>query len=461
MKTAIPVPPAAALDPLVGDEHVLTGSYGQYLSDASSQLPPRAIDAVVRPGSAREVCNVLRWAYEHDVPVTARGGGTGLAGGAVPLAGGIVLSLERLTAVRSLEPGSWSMEVEAGLTTAHVQRLARESGLFFPCNPGAAEQSQIGGNLATNAGGPRAFKYGPVRASVTGIEAVVPPGEIVRFGGAARKDVAGYDLAGLLIGSEGTLGVITSAWLRLLPAPESRAVLSAFYPSLERLVEALMAVLASGAVPSAIEYLDSGALEAVAPTFPGDVPHDAASALLVELDGWEEEVAAAGLAVADALSEGALAPVLRVEGDGAEAQLAWRDSVSWAVKAKRGGKLSEDICVPLGRLPEAIVGTVEIGERHGLEACSWGHAGDGNIHSTFMLSAPESPEERQRAAACADELFELAIGLGGTISGEHGVGLLKNGRLRDQWTTRATALHRRVKSAFDPKNLMNPGKKLP
>jgi FAD/FMN-containing dehydrogenase len=451
------------LEALLTSGRVLTKEAVFYLRDASRIEAPMPPDAVVLPGSLGEVEAVVRWAYRHDVPITPRGGGSGLAGGAVPMDGGIVLSLELLRGVRDLQPGAWRIAAEAGLTTAHVQRLARENGLCFPLNPGAAEQSQLGGNLATNAGGPRAFKYGPVRAFVTGVEAVVPPGELVTLGGAARKDVAGYDLAGLLIGSEGTLGVITAAWLRLLPAPGARAFLAGFFSSGEDLTTGLLNVFASGATPAAVEYLDGGALAVVAPTFPqslGSVPTSAAGMILLEVDGSMESVIHERELLAEALGPAVLGEVIWADGPVTDELSTWRDSVSSAVRATRGEKMSEDICVPVDRFGEAVAGTVEIGHRHGLAACSWGHAGDGNLHSTFLIS-PDSEAERERADAAAEELFAMAISLGGTISGEHGLGAMKNGYLRKQWGDTAIALHRQVKSTLDPKGLMNPGKKLP
>jgi FAD/FMN-containing dehydrogenase len=219
---------------LLGAEGVLPGSTRAYLTDATEyrNLRGRA-DAVALPRSAGEVEQVVRWCYEHDVPVIPRGGGTGLGGGAVPLDGGVVLSLERLGAVRALDAGFWRACVEAGVRTAVLRRRARESGLLFPPDPGAAEQSQIGGNIATNAGGPHAFKYGVTGAWVTGLEVVLAPGELVTIGGPLRKDVAGYDLRSLIVGSEGTLGVVTAAWMKLIPAPEAALPVAAFYPSAE------------------------------------------------------------------------------------------------------------------------------------------------------------------------------------------------------------------------------------
>ena len=437
---------------IVGDEHVLEPT-AAYLQDASiaSGVRGRA-DLVARPGTAEEVAAVVAWCYANDVGIVPRGGGTGFAGGAVPMGGGLVLSLGRLRRVRSLDPLLWRMEVEAGVTTADVHRLARESGLVFPPDPGAPESSQIGGNVATNAGGPHAFKYGVTGAWVTGIEAVVAPGELVRLGGPVRKDVAGYDLRSLLVGSEGTLGVITAVWLRLMPAPEAAVPVVATFPDAAAGAEAMLAVMASGVVPAAIEYLDGATLRAAASGFPGDAT--ARFALVVEVDGTEAEVAAALPEVREALGGDVVVP-----GD-VRAFWTWRGGVSYAVAAQRGGKLSEDVAVPIDRLAEAVDEAIALGARHGLDACSWGHAGDGNLHSTFLLT-PGDDDEAARAVRAAEELFAMAIRLGGTVSGEHGLGLLKNGQLANQWSPAAVELHRAVKRALDPKGLFNPGKKLP
>jgi glycolate oxidase subunit GlcD len=411
-------------------------------------------EALVRPGNAREVAALLAWCYDHDVPLTARGGGSGFAGGAAP-EGGIVCSLERMHAVRALQPEGWRMHAEAGLATAHVHRLARENGLWFPPDPGAAEQSQLGGNIATNAGGPHAFKYGVTGDWVMGLEAVVAPGEVVRVGGALRKDVAGYDLRGLLIGSEGTLGIVTAAWLRLIPAPEAALPVIGLYPDAETGAAAVQNALASGAIPAALEFLDAGALAAAAGLPVDGGAGDAGFAVLAEADGPLAGARADRDTLAEALEEGALA----VHAPEPEALWRWRSGVSHAVIAQRGGKLSEDVAVPVERLADAVRGTVEIGARHGLAACSWGHAGDGNVHATFLLE-PGDDGERGRAAAAAEELFDLALALGGTLSGEHGLGRLKAHRLADQLDPATLALQRAVKDALDPKGLLNPGAKL-
>jgi glycolate oxidase subunit GlcD len=413
-------------------------------------------DAVALPRTTEEVADVVAWCYEHGVPIVPRGGGTGYAGGAVPLEGGVVVSLERLDRVRSFDPLLWRIEVEAGLRTAELRRIAREGGLLFAPDPGASEQSQIGGNIATNAGGPHAFKYGVTGTWVTGLEAVVAPGEIVRFGGPLRKDVAGYDLKHLLIGSEGTLGVITAAWLRLTPAPEAAWPVIGFFDGVRGGAEAIERIVGSGLPAAAIEYFDSETMRYAGASFPGEVPEDA-FAVLAEADGSTDEAARVRGDLVELFSEDALAlyaPETRRE---ITALWRWRDGLALVVDAQRGGKASEDIAVPLDKLGEAIQESLEVGRRLGVPACSWGHAGDGNLHTTFLI-AGDDEEDVALAPRLSDALFELALRLGGTISGEHGVGFVKRNWLAKQLGPRAFELHTSVKRAFDPENLLNPGK---
>jgi glycolate oxidase subunit GlcD len=431
---------------------------GRYLADLMGRGVQGTADAVILPSSVEEVAAVLRWCYENEVPLTARGGGTGLAGGAIPVNGGVVIGFERLNKIRQFDPLLWRMHVEAGVTTGDVQRLARESGLRFPPDPGAAEISQIGGNIACNAGGPHAFKYGVTGHWVTGIEAVIPPGEIVRLGGPLRKDVAGYDLKNLLVGSEGTLGLVTAAWLRLVPAPELELPVIGLYRDAEAGIGAIERVLASGVVPAVIEYLDAVTLRFSGGAYPFGIPEDGAFMVITEADGAASEARRVAAELKEALAEDAVA-VHAPESPSDVADLwRWRAGAAFAILAQRGGAYSEDIAVPLDRLRDVAHGTIAIGERHDVTALSFGHAGDGNIHSTFLFS-PDDRDEEQRADEACRELFELALRLGGTVSGEHGIGWLKRGQLEHQLGPAGYDLHNRIKQTFDPKNLLNPGKK--
>lgn len=446
---------------IVGPDGVGDAGDVRFQHDATeSQGVSGTPDAVVLPASAEEVAAVVSWCYEHDVAIVPRGGGTGFAGGCVPVAGGVVLALDRMTKVRSFDPLLWRINVEAGLRTGEVRRLARENGLMFPPDPGAAEQSQIGGNIATNAGGPHAFKYGVTGRWVTGIEAVVAPGEIVEVGGPITKDVAGYDLKSLLIGSEGTLGIITAAWLRLIPAPEAALPIAAFYRSAADGCAAIEAIVGSGCQPAAIEFLDRGAIDAARLSWPGGtVPTDASFLVVAEADGSPEQATATMAELREVMSGDALA-VHAPTGAGEIAALwRWRDGVSGAVEAVHGGKVSEDVAVPLDRLLELIDATVKIGSDHDLDACSWGHAGDGNLHSSFLVDHRD-PNQLERARSATAALYALTAAANGTISGEHGLGSVKRHHLDLQSSPAVLALNRALKQTLDPKNLLNPDKKI-
>jgi len=342
------------------------------------------------------------------------------------------------------------------VSTRHVQRLARENGLMFAPDPGAAEQSQIGGNAATNAGGPHALKYGVTGSWVAGLETALAPGELVRLGGWARKDVAGYDLKSLLVGSEGTLGIITAVRLGLLPAPETAIALVVFLRTRAEGCEAMLDVLAAGVQPSALDFADGETLQMVAGSYPGSVPPEAGFALLAEVDGTRAEAHAQRAALVEVLSDAAIAIEEPAEPP---ALWRWRDGFNGVVTGVRGGKVSEDVVFPVERLAEGLERFDEIGARHGLRSCAWGHGGEGNVHATVLVD-PASEPELDAAEAAAEELFALTVSLGGSITGEHGVGWLKRGRLASQWDARALELHELIKAAFDPKGLLNPGKKL-
>jgi glycolate dehydrogenase FAD-linked subunit len=453
---------AAELTSLLGPDAMRTGdAIGPYLTDSTEMqgLVGRA-DAVVAPADVDAVRNVVAWCYERGVPIVPRGGGTGFSGGAVPVDGGLVLSLERLDRVLSFEPELWRMQVEAGVRTATIHRTARGSGLLFPPDPGAGEQSMIGGNIACNAGGPHSFKYGVTGAWVTGIEAVVAEGRLIRVGGPLRKDVAGYDLRSLLVGSEGTLGVVVGAWLRLLPAPAAAIPVAAAYADEQAGVAALERVYAFGLVPATLEYLDEGAVDATRGAFPGGLPEEARFLVVAEADGTIEGASALAAELAEAFADGAV--MVRTMQSPAEvaALWRWRGGVTFGVEAQMGGKMSEDIAVPFDRLGEAIAMAREVGRAHGVRACSWGHAGDGNLHATFMIDRA-SPDQITSAAEAASDLFARTLELGGTVSGEHGLGWVKRGQFDVQFGPAEAALQRSIKALFDPKGLFNPGKKIP
>ena len=417
-------------------------------------------DAIVAPADAEQVSELVAWCYARNIAIVPRGGGTGFAGGAVPVDGGVVCSLERLSRMRQFEPEFWRMEVEAGVITSRIHLAARKSGLLFPPDPGASEQSQIGGNIACNAGGPHAFKYGVTGNWVTGIEAVVAHGQVVRMGGTLRKDVAGYDIRSLFVGSEGTLGIITSAWLRLTPAPEKVIPVVAGYPDIASGVRAIGRVYGYGLVPAALEYFDAGTLAASRGSFPGGIEPEIGMLLIAESDGTASEAESLSQRLGEALTEEASFVRLIHDRASVDDLWRWRSGVSFAVSAQRGGKMSEDIAVPMGALEETLNMIGEVGKRHGLSTCSWGHAGDANLHATFMLDAT-SDSQIEAATVASRELFARTLELGGTVSGEHGLGWVKREQFDLQFSPESARLQRLIKTAFDPANLFNPGKKVP
>jgi FAD/FMN-containing dehydrogenase len=331
--------------------------------------------------------------------------------------------------------------------------------LFFAPDPGAAEQSQIGGNVATNAGGPHALKYGVTGAWVAGLEVVLAPGELATLGGRVRKDVAGYDLKSLVIGSEGTLGLITAVTLRLLPAPAASIALVVFLRTRAEGCRAILDLLAAGIQPSVLDFLDGETLAILSGGYPegnSKIPTDAGFALIVEVDGSREDAEAERESLVELLGEQALA--IHEPPDPA-ALWRWREGANPVVTAVRGMKLSEDVVFPLECLREALERFEQIATGHGLRSCAWGHGGEGNVHATVLVD-PARVSELDAAEAVSEELFGLVVSLGGSITGEHGVGWLKRGWLASQWDPRAVELHEQIKRAFDPKGLLNPGKKL-
>lgn len=451
---------------IVGDVHVQAPvAETELLQDATETRGVRGHAlAAVRPGDAQQVSEVVRWATANGVPIVPRGGGTGYSGGAVPgidsgAPPALVLATDRLVGAGEIVPSAWRGRFPAGLTTAEVQRRCLEAGLFFAPNPGSAESCLIGGNVATNAGGPRSFRYGSVRAWLNGIEAVLPDGELVRLGSDARKSVETLDLLGLLCGSEGTLGVITEVGLRLQPAPELALPVLAVYADRAAGLEAIESVMACGVVPAALEFLDGGALRAAAAGFPGGLPDGADFAVLVEALGSERVARFEAEELTEALTPDALAvraPATRSEVD---ALWQWRDGVSLAVVAARGGKLSEDVAVPADRIGEALDAIDRVGDELGVEVTSWGHAGDGILHATVLVDRDDAAA-LARANDAAHRMLDIAHALGGALSGEHGIGLIK----RDATTRLAPnvlAAQRAVKNALDPAGIMNPGRKLP
>ena len=424
-----------------------------------SEVRPVVPDAAVRATSTQEVAAVLAACTKHEVPVTPRAGGTGRVGGAVPMRGGIVLAFDRMDEILGIEKQDLRVVAQPGVVLGDLHRAVEAEGLFYPPDPNSWESCRIGGNLACNAGGPRAFKYGVTGSWVLGLEAVTADGTVVKVGKPTAKGVTGYDLAGLLVGSEGTLAVITEATLRLVPNPEGVATMLVFLRDEAAMAPVVTAALGRRLVPRCLEMLDSLALEIVRPQAGLDVPEGANAMLLVELDGEVEhlpqQVEDCGMAMLEA---GAVDVLVAKNESERERLWAARREMSYAMRRQASHKLSEDVVVPRTRLGDLIERCRQLQETHRIRMPSYGHAGDGNLHVNFLWN---DPDERPRVEAAIQGLFEAVIAMGGTLSGEHGIGVLKAPYLPLEQSDSLIALQQRIKQVFDPKGILNPGKIFP
>ncbi|MGB6031347.1 MAG: FAD-linked oxidase C-terminal domain-containing protein, partial [Bacteroidota bacterium] len=452
------------LESIVGPDAVLTDGESRqtYASDETEDyvFPP---EAVVKPGTADEISEILKLANVHRIPVTPRGGGTGLSGGALAVHGGICLSLERMNRIREINREDFYAVVEAGVITQTFQEEVESIGLFYPPDPASRGTSQLGGNLAECAGGPRAVKYGVTKDYVLGFEAVLPNGEIMRTGAPVLKNVTGYNLTQLIIGSEGTLAIVTSIVLRLISLPRFRKVLLAAFPSLEDATTAVADIFQRGASPSALEFLERAAVrvaeERLGRTFPNG---DAGAQLFLEVDGNHEEgVQEEILKIAGVLEDHHAVDVLMAE-EQQKMEEVWnlRRGIGEAVKSISPYK-EEDTVVPRSRLPELVKGVKEICQRYRLTSICYGHAGDGNVHVNILKERLDDAAWRDASERAVREIFQLTVSLGGTISGEHGIGYSQKPYLTMALSPVEIRIMKGIKQVFDPHNILNPGKILP
>jgi len=417
-------------------------------------------DLVVIPGSTQDISIVARLCNEHRVPLVVRGAGTGYTGGAVPTCGGVVLSMERLNRIIEIDETNLLAIVEPNVITGDLQRAVECVGLFYPPDPASLESSSLGGNVAECAGGPRAFKYGTTKRYVLALEAVLPTGEIVHTGSKAVKNVVGYDLTQLLVGSEGTLAIITRITLRLVPKPAARATVAATFEGIRGAVDAVSGLLQQRVVPAAIELIDADSLRA-AEAYAGRSIASGDAMLIVECDGTPEAVEEEIRRVEAACAAVGAVQVTRSTSD-AEREALWtvRRQVSLALRATGLLKINHDVVVPRGRVPELFDVVAGLRQRYNLRIASFGHAGDGNIHVNLMVDRSDAAE-LARSKEAERTLFERVVALEGSISGEHGIGFAKAPYLEIELSREEVALMKRVKAAFDPNNILNPGKIFP
>ena len=452
--------PVDKLIEVLGREKVSTSLVERklYSYDATPIPIERALpSAVVFPISQEDVQKLVKVCYEEEIPIFPRGAGSGLTGGAVPtLEKGVVVSFERMDKFQ-VDVDNATAVVEPGVITYELQQEVERFGLFYPPDPSSFKYSTIGGNIAENAGGPRCLKYGVTREYVLGLTAVIKEGEVIKTGNPVIKDVAGYDITKLFVGSEGTLGLITSAVLKLIPKPKARGTALILFKNLEDVGRVVTRIMTSGIFPSALEFMDRDAIRAVEEFKPVGLPKDVSALLLVEVDGSPQSVKEELKAVEELAK--AMGLEVKVAEDEESAEKLWtaRKSLGPALGNLRTGKINEDVVVPRVYLSEAIRDYRKVAEKYGLLMVIFGHIGDGNLHVNLLYDK-KNKEEEERAERAVDEIFEITLRYNGSITGEHGVGLTKRKFLEYQFGPVGMEILRGIKKVFDPKNLFNPGK---
>jgi glycolate oxidase len=448
----------AALRHIVGNENVIVEPerVEPYGADAvKEKFPP---EAVVFPESTEEMVEILKLANEQVFPVTARGGGVGYTGGAVPVDGGIVIGTDRMKRIVEISADDLYVICQPGLTTYEVQQAVAEQGLMFAPDPASYKDSFIGGNIAENAGGMRTPKYGVTKHHVLGLEVVTATGEVIRTGGKTVKNVVGFDLTGLMCGSEGMLGIITEATLKLLPMPEATSTVRANFHSMEAACKVLTKFTPEGLLPMAMEVIDKYCVAAIEEHFAFGLSRDAGAILLVAVDGSKEEVERNAITIERIINDNGGFDVLRAQTKEEEDKL-WdvRRAISPSLMKYGTLKINEDVVVPRSKVPELVARIEKIGKRHDTFVANFGHAGDGNIHVNFVVDR-DDPEAIARARECVSETFQLSVELGGTISGEHGIGYVKSQYMHYAVDRPTLEIMKGIKKVFDPNGILNPGK---
>ncbi len=446
---------------IVGKENVFEDKETRicYSYDATNikYLP----DLVVYPRTREQIAAILKLANEARFPVIPRGAGTGFTGGTLPVEGGVVLVLTKMNQILQIDPDNLLAIVEPGVITADLQKEVEKIGLFYPPDPASLKTSTLGGNVAECAGGPRAVKYGVTKDYVLGLEIVLPTGEIISTGVQTVKSVVGYDLTKLLVGSEGTLGIITKIILRLIPLPKAKRTLLAIFPTIEAAATTVSQIISSRIIPTTLEFMDNATIRCVEDYLHMGLPVEAGALLIIEVDG-EPEVIAQDILKIQKICLTNQALEAKAAKDDKEAEDLWkaRRSVSPAVVKLNPTKINEDITVPRSKVAEILRRVEAIAKKNNLIIVNFGHAGDGNIHVNVMIDK-HRPGEEERAHAAVEEIFKAALDLGGTLSGEHGIGITKAPYIAMELGDMGVEVMKRIKKAFDPNNILNPGKIFP
>jgi glycolate oxidase len=452
----------AELWDIVGKDGVLDSPEDMVAYSFDGTFAESRPDAAVLPRTAEQVSQVLALAHRERIPIIARGMASGLAAASVPFDGGIALSLTRLNRILEIDEENMTAAVEAGVITANLQTEVEKLGLFYPPDPSSIKQSTIGGNIACNAGGPRCLKYGITGDYVLGLTVVLADGQVLKTGGKAIKDVVGYDMTSLFIGSEGTLGVIAEALLRLTVKPQFARTARAEFPSLEDASRTVNAILSAGIVPATLELMDETAIACIEEAMGLGLPLDVEAMLIIEADGLDEEMVVREIEAIAGICQENGAREVNVARDEEERASLWRArrSISPSLARRAPNKLGEDITVPRSAIPEAVRRIKAISARYDQPIVVFGHAGDGNLHPNILFDK-RVPDQWAKIEPMVGEIFGVALDLGGTLSGEHGVGTLKRPYMERALGSLSVEVQRRIKQALDPQNILNPGKVLP
>lgn len=418
-------------------------------------------DAVAFPQNHEQVRDLVRLCFTHNIPVTARGRGTGTTGAATPVKGGLVLSFERMDQIVKIDPANRAMVVQPGVTNKAVQDKAKEHGFFWPPDPTSSEYCTVGGNLAYNSAGPRAVKYGTPRENTLALKAVTGTGEEIETGTYTTKGVVGYDLTRLLIGSEGTLAIITEATLKLTPLPESKKTIQAVYQDIDSATKAVANIMAQPLTPCALEFIDHKAIEMIRNYSQADLPKNAGALLMIEIDGQQDFMPQAIEKIKQSASNNGLVSFIAAETE-EEIMALWdmRKSLSPALRNIAPKKINEDVVVPVSRIPALINGLEQLSDKYQITIVNFGHAGNGNIHVNLLMD-PDDPIQMKNAQDCLDEVFDLVLKLNGSLSGEHGVGIEKRDFINREINPVTLELMKKIKNQFDPNGILNPDKVFP
>jgi len=450
------------LEKIVGKDGVLATPEDLAVYGYDGTFAEHRPDVVVLPRSTEQVSRVVALAASEHIPLVTRGMGSGMAAASVPFEGGITLAMTRMNRILEIDEVNATARVESGIITADLQVAVEKLGLFYPPDPSSIKHSTIGGNIACNAGGPRCLKYGVTGDYVLGLTVVLADGRILHTGGKCIKDVVGYDLTALFTGSEGTLGVITEALLRLVAKPKATRTVLTEFPSLADASRTVNAILAAGIVPATLELMDETAVSCIEESMHLGMPLDVEAILLIETDGSDQDAVLREIEAVEEICKGNGARRVNVARDENERSKLWqaRRSVSPALARKAPNKLGEDITVPRSAIPEAIRRIKAISTKYGLPIVIFGHAGDGNLHPNILFDKRD-PEQWAKVEEMVAEEFAVALELGGTLSGEHGVGALKRPYMQQAQGSIAIEIQKRIKAALDPVNILNPGKIFP